>query len=495
MATERLEEIRAERLKIRRQLIEGGQVPYPSEVRRTHTLAQVTAQFTSLADEQVPLVVVGRVMALRRHGGVVFLDLKDTSGSLQLQLTRDEVRPEFFERLTLLDVGDFIQASGSATTTARGVKTLNVLEFHIISKSIRPLPTSWYGLKDHETRYRQRELDLLLNTRTRHLLLTRTRVMADLRKELETRNFLEVETPILQPLAGGATAQPFTTHHAALDVSLYLRIAPELYLKRLLVGGLEKIFEIGRNFRNEGIGREHNPEFTMLELYWAYADYEDLMQLTEDVVTALVRSYGESEELAHGEADKISFKQPWKKQRYVEVMSELVGFNILEEKDPQAYEPVFTKHSLTLPEVRTYAKMIDELYKELIRPQLLQPTILYDYPVELAPLAKQNASAPATAEMFQVVVGGIELVKAYSELNDPVEQRARFESQQAARQAGDTEAQMIDESYLRAMEYGMPPAGGLGLGIDRLVMLLTNADSLRETITFPLLRPEQPPSI
>lgn len=489
MAEERLEEIRRARLQKRQQLLEGGQRPYPSEARRTHTLAQVVEQFDELARQDGGVTVVGRITSLRPHGGLAFLDISDASGKLQLQLTKDEVAPEIFSRLDLVDSGDFIEASGSLITTARGVKTLQIKEFHIVSKSIRALPDSWYGLKDHETRYRQREVDLLLNQDMRDVFARRSTIVQWLRKYLVDNGFIEVETPMLQSIPGGTLAKPFLTHHNALDIDLYLRIAPELYLKRLIVGGYEKVFEIGRNFRNEGIDKHHNPEFTMLEFYEAYADYEDLMDRTENMISSLVKEIVQSEDVEwHGQV--ITFGKPFERVRYVDIVSERIGINILEEKDPKAYEAVFTTQGLDIPPARTYAKLVDELYKELVRPTLVQPTILYDYPVEMVPLAKTSLPDPRIAEMFQLVVAGTELVKAYTELNDPVEQRARFEEQQAAREAGDEEAHIIDESYLRAMEYGMPPVAGFGLGVDRLAMLLTNSANLRDTILFPLLKPE-----
>lgn len=490
MANDRLEEIRENRLEKRKALLDAKLVPYPSEVRRTHTVAEALGQFNALLQTKQDITLLGRLRGIRRHGGLMFLDLHDESGGIQLQITRDTIGDERFDQASnSLDIGDWVEAAGDPIESKRGIATVQVSSITIVSKAIRPLPDEWYGLKDHETRYRQREVDLLLNEHTRDVFKTRSKIITWIRNYLSTDGFIEVETPILQPIAGGATAKPFTTHHNALDIDLYLRIAPELYLKRLLVGGYEKVFEIGKNFRNEGISRQHNPEFTMLEFYWAYADYEDLMDLTNTILPKLVQDIT-GDTAIEWQEQRLTFDSPVPRKRYVDVVSEFVGFNILEEKDPEAYIAIFERENLELPETKTYAKLVDELYKEKIRPTIIQPTILYDYPAEMIPLAKQSASDPRIAEMFQLLVAGVEIVKAYTELNDPVVQRERFMEQQQAREAGDEEAQPLDEAYLRALEYGMPPAGGYGLGIDRLVMLLTNSANLRDTVLFPLLKPE-----
>lgn len=489
MPEDRLEEIRAARHAQRESLIASGKVPYPAEVRRSHTLRQIKDQFDSFLHDGVPLTVVGRVVASRRHGGVAFLDLKDGTDTLQLQLSRDDISADAFNHLENLDTGDFIEAAGKASVTLRGVQSLSVLEWHIISKSIRPLPSTWYGLKDHESRFRQREVDFLLNDSSRQTLMTRSTVISWLRHYFASEGYLEIDTPILQNIAGGAAATPFTTHHAALDIPLYLRVSAELYLKRLLVSGFEKVFEIGHYFRNEGIDRQHNPEFTMLESQWAYADYEDLMDFTDTLLEKLVRDINQSDTITW-QNESFTVAAPLKRQRYVDLLNETVGIDILHNQNPATYLEICHEHGIEPPAVRTYPKLIDELYKSLIRPKLRQPTILYDYPIELAPLAKRNATDPRVAEKFQVVVAGMEIINAYTELNDPVEQRQRFEEQAAARIAGDSEAQSIDEEYIRSQEYGMPPNAGWGLGIDRLVALLTDTPTIRDTISFPLLKPE-----
>lgn len=489
MAEERLEEIRAARLQRREDLLSQGAVPYPAEVRRSHSVAEVILQFETLQRDSAPITIVGRVVALRRHGGVVFIDVRDATGKLQLQQSR-ATAGDAFDRLDALDTGDFIEAAGKATVTARGVQTLDVAEWHIITKSIRPLPSTWFGLKDHESRFRQREVDFLLNEHAQATLVTRSRVIAWLRQYFITDGYLEIDTPILQSQAGGAAATPFTTHHKALDIPLYLRISAELYLKRLLVSGFEKVFEIGHYFRNEGIDRQHNPEFTMLESQWAYADYEDLMDFTDAILEKLVVALHDTAEITWQD-QALSFANPLPRKRYVDLVGEALGIDILHNQDPHTYLELFNERGIEIPRVTTYAKLVDELYKSLVRPTLIQPTILYDYPVELVPLAKRSANDPRIAEKFQVVVAGMEIVNAYTELNDPVEQRQRFEEQRAAREQGDDEAQSLDEEYLRAQEYGMPPNAGWGLGVDRLVAILTNSPTIRDTIAFPLLRPEQ----
>lgn len=489
MAEERLKEIRQIRLAKRQALLDQYIPPYPAEARRSASLAELEKKFYTLQSTQELVIATGRVISIRRHGGVAFVDVRDMSGQLQLQVTRGQLPEEQFVTLEHLDSGDFIQATGSMILTKREVKSVQVKEWHFLSKALRPLPVDWFGLKDHETRYRQRELDLLLNREVKTKAQQRSQIISWLRNYLVSQGFLEVETPMLQALAGGANAMPFSTHHQTLDIPLYLRIAPELYLKRLIVGGFEKVFEIGRNFRNEGIDRQHNPEFTSAELYWAYADYEDLMDFTEAMLTVLVQTMFEKTDIVWQEQE-ISFTRPWRRVRFIDLVSNYVGFDILAEKEPQAYQEVFKHKHLVLPEVQTYTGLLEGLYKAALRPSLLQPTLLYDYPIEMSPLAKQNLTNPHVAETFQLVVQGMELIKAYTELNDPVEQFRRFEEQQKALKAGDKEAHPIDTDFIRALEYGMPPTAGWGLGIDRLAMLLTNCRNIQDTILFPLLKPQ-----
>ncbi|MEK7499405.1 MAG: lysine--tRNA ligase [Patescibacteria group bacterium] len=489
MAEERLEEMRNMRLQKRETLIAAGKVPYPSEVRRTMPLIDLVTNFETHMRSETAIVLLGRIQSIRSHGSIAFVDIVDESGKIQLQFMEQQLQEKFAD-IELFDAGDFIEAIGIPNLSKRGEKTIFVSAFSMASKAIRPIPSTWFGLKDTETRSREREVDLLANPDSKDVVKKRSQVMQFVRNYLQDKGFMEVETPVLQAIAGGTLAEPFSTHHNSLDADLFLRIAPELYLKRLLVGGFEKVFEIGKNFRNEGVDKSHNPEFTMLEFYEAYADYEDLMDTAEDMISSAATKITGNYDVPWGNAT-ISFAAPFQRFSYVKLLEERTGINVLEEKNPKAYLKVFADKKITPPKNQTYTKLVDELYKEIVRPTLQNPTILYDYPVELVPLAKKNLSNPKVAEMFQLVVAGMEIVKAYTELNDPVEQRKRFEEQQESRDAGDAEAHSIDEAYLKAMEYGMPPAAGFGLGIDRLVMLLTNTPHLRDTILFPLLKSEK----
>jgi len=490
MAEERLKEIRESRLNKRRALLEQNKDPYPAEARRTHTVAQVLEGFAELQADTTPIILAGRVMAARRHGGVMFFDLVDAYGQIQLQMTEQETGQDEFALAADIDRGDFVQVTGQAIMTERGKQTILVENWHWLAKSIRPLPDKWYGLKDAEKRYRRRELDLLLNEEARTPVIVKSELVDWLRKYLKGEGFLEVETPILQPQVGGATAKPFVTHHNSLGADLFLRVAPELYLKKLLVAGLEKVFELGKNFRNEGMDRDHNPEYTFCEFYWAYADYEDLMKFTEEMVSKLVQEMrGDTKIMVRDK--EVDFVLPWKRVSFVNLFKEKYGVDVLEQKETAPYIQLLKEHNLEVPKVQTVGKLVDELYKELIRPALVQPTLLYDYPAELAPLAKGKAQDKRITEAIQLVVAGTEVVWAYSELNDPVEQKTRFEAQQRDRAQGDEEVGEVDEDYLEAMEYGMPPAAGWGMGVDRMAALLSGAASIRETAAFPLLRPEK----
>lgn len=492
MAEERLQEIRAARLKKRQEMLAAGQVPYPSEAIRTHTVAAILNEFVRLEAARETVVITGRVMSIREHGGVEFWDVRDASGTLQAQLSKEAVPAEIFTQAQLLDVGDFIQASGKMERTRRGVETLHLHEWHFLAKSIHPLPSAWHGLKDQETRFRAREIDLLLNDQGRHVLEMRSRIIRWLRHYLVEQGYLEVETPVLQALPGGAAARPFVTHHNALNQSLYLRISAELYLKRLLAAGFEKVFEIERRFRNEGMDRQHNPEFTMLESQWAWADYEDLMDFTEETLAKLFTELLGTTDVVWQDQD-LSFASPFERVRYVDLVSQRLKVDIIEERNPAVYAKIFARENLPLPATTTYYHLVDELYKELVRPTIIQPTLVYDYPAPMAPLAKRSQTDPRIAEKFQLVAAGMELNNCYTELNDPVLQRELFEEQQKERDKGNEEAQPLDEEYLRALEYGVPPNAGWSLGIDRLVMLATNSPSIRDTIAFPLLRPESTP--
>ncbi|HYI34963.1 MAG TPA: lysine--tRNA ligase [Thermoleophilaceae bacterium] len=406
--------------------------------------------------------IAGRLAARRGHGGAAFLDVVDRSGRLQVHAKRDVLGEESFERLTECDLGDLIGVDGTAFKSRRGELTLRATDWTLLAKSLRAPPEKFHGLEDVETRYRHRELDLIANEESRELFILRSRIVSAVRRWLDERGFLEVETPILQPLYGGALARPFVTHHNVLDRDLYLRIADELYLKRLIVGGLEKVYEIGKDFRNEGVSHKHNPEFTMLEWYEAHADYTQIAQELEELVSYVAGEVGYDGEL--------DFSTPWRRVTLRDAIKEESGIDIATDE---------------LPGEGTWAKRVDDLLSKHVEPKLMQPTFILDYPKELSPFAKDHRSEPGLVERFECFAGGIEFANAFSELNDPDEQRARFEAQ---REEADDESQPYDEDYVRALEHGMPPTGGIGIGIDRLVMLLSGKDSIREVVLFPAMR-------
>jgi lysyl-tRNA synthetase, class II len=424
--------------------------------------------------------VAGRLAARRGHGGAAFLDVVDRSGRIQVQAKRDVLGEESFDRLTSLDLGDLIGVDGTAFKSRRGELTLRATGWELLAKSLLAPPDKFHGLEDVETRYRRRELDLIANEEARELFITRSKVIASIRRWLDERGFLEVETPVLQPLYGGALARPFTTHHNALGRDLYLRIATELYLKRLIVGGLERVYELGKDFRNEGLSPKHNPEFTMLEWYEAYADYEDIAAELEQLVAyvaADVRYSGE-----------IDFGAPWRRVTLRDAILERTGIDVLADRDRDALVATAREKGISLDPTETWPQLVDELLSKHVEPELRDPTFVTDYPVELSPFAKDHRTEPGLVERFECFAGGMEFANAFTELNDPDEQRARFEAQRRHGAEGDEEAQPYDEDFVRALEQGMPPTGGIGVGIDRLVMLLTGSRTIREVVLFPALR-------
>ena len=450
-------------------LREQGIDPYPHEFDGVTPIAAVHEAHDGLeAGEETDAAyrVAGRLMARRGHGGAAFLDLVDRSGKLQVHAKRDVLGEDSFDTLTSLDLGDLVGVDGTAFKSRRGELSLRASAWTLLAKSLRPPPEKFHGLEDVETRYRHRELDLIANEEIRDLFMLRSRVVSALRRWLDERGFVEVETPVLQPLYGGALARPFVTHHNALDRDLYLRIADELYLKRLIVGGLERVYEIGKDFRNEGVSHKHNPEFTMLEWYEAYADYEDIAARLEELVAYVADEVGYE--------GPIDFSRPWRRLTLREAIREGTGIDIAGEAD--------------LPGEGTWAKRVDDLLSKHVEAELQNPTFILDYPKELSPFAKDHRSEPGLVERFECFAGGMEFANAFSELNDPDEQRARFEQQRADEAAGDEETQPYDEDYIRALEQGMPPTGGIGIGIDRLVMILSGRRSIREVVLFPAMR-------
>ncbi len=449
-------------------LREQGIDPFPHEFDGVVPIADVHAAHDDLeagAETDAAYRVAGRMIARRGHGGAAFLDLVDRSGKLQLQAKLDVLGGESFELLTSLDVGDLIGVDGTAFKSRRGELTLLVREWKLLAKSLREVPKEYFGVKDTETRYRHREVDLLANEETRQLFILRSKVVRAVRRWLDDRGFLEVETPILQPLYGGALARPFTTHYNALDRDFFLRIADELYLKRLIVGGLERVYEIGKDFRNEGLSPKHNPEFTMLEWYEAYADYGDIATRLEELVAFVAAEVGYD--------GPVDFSPPWRRVTLRDAIKEKTGIDIATDD---------------VPGEGTWAKRVDALLSKQVEPDLVNPTFILDYPKELSPFAKDHRSEEGLVERFECFAAGMEFANAFTELNDPDEQRARFEQQRADQAAGDEETQPFDEDYISALEHGMPPTGGIGIGIDRLVMILSGRDSIREVVLFPALR-------
>jgi len=486
---ERITQQRQEKLDRIREL---GIDPYPNHYRRSHTTFEAVAlleQKEAGQAEQDEVSVAGRIMAKRKMGKSAFFDIRDDSGKIQL-LFKDinKFEPAALALFNDLDTGDFIGVSGGMLRTRTGEPTVAVKDFTLLAKSLQPLPEKWHGLSDVEIRYRQRYLDLIANPRAKETFHIRSRVLAAVRSYLDGQGFVEVETPILLPSAGGALAQPFITHHNTLDKDLYLRIATELHLKRLIVGGFDKVYEIGRTFRNEGISTEHSPEFTMLESYEAYADYTDVMKMVEDMVSAVCYQVLGTYLVTFGE-NTINFEPPWQRLTLREAIRQYSGIDFVQYPDVIRLSSKMKEMGMEVDPQKNWAKLVDELLKTYVRPKLVQPTFVYDYPLSMSPLAKNKAGQERVVERFQPYVGGLEIGNAYSELNDPVEQRKRFEVQLQERQEGDDEERWtIDEDFLQALEYGMPPTGGLGIGIDRLVMLFTNHQSIREVILFPQLK-------
>lgn len=487
-AEDRLIEERLDKLA---RLKKAGVMPYPSVSERTHTATQFDKEFDALVHSGKSVTIVGRIRAMRRMGKAAFAKLEDGSGSTQVFLQQDTLGPAY-EIVRLLEIGDFIQVSGVAFSTKTGEATVRVEKVTVLTKAIRPLPDKFHGLKDQELRFRRRELDLVSNANIRDLFKHRANFLRYLRDFLDAQGFMEVETPVLQSLPGGTEAKPFITHHEALDIDLYLRIAPELFLKRLIVGGFEKVYEIGKVFRNEGISPQHLQEFTEMEFYWAYASYRDLMPLTEKMIAEVLKKTFGTLSFKYGDAE-IDFTPPWPRLDYYNAVKEKTGIDLEKIKDAAELREqiIARKLDVHLETNMGLGRMIDNLFKATVRPTIIQPTHLTGYPLTTSPLAKLDQERPDRVERFQVIVSGFEITNAYSELNDPQDQKQRFEEQAKLREAGDTEAHVNDEEFVQALEYGMPPTAGFGMGIDRILALATNASNVREVVFFPLLRPEK----
>ena len=492
---EELKDLFLQRKKKFEELSQEGISPYPNTFRVSHSAEEIARLYGDRKEEDFNTLterfsVAGRLMRLNHFGKAAFGHLQDRTGRVQGYFRRDRMSAKSFQVFSRLDIGDIVGVQGRLFRTRTGELTLMVEEMDLLAKSFRPLPEKWHGLTDLETRYRQRYVDLIVNPHSREVFIIRSRAVDFLRRFLTQRGFLEVETPMMQPIPGGATARPFKTHHNTLDLDLYLRVAPELYLKRLLVAGLERVFEINRNFRNEGISTQHNPEFTMLEFYQAYATYRDLMDLTEAMFSSLVMEIKGGMSLDY-QGTRIDFQSPW---RRLSILEGLIAYGELKEGDLQDREKVLAygkEMGLELKGDEPLGKIWVALFEKTAEPNLIQPTFVTEYPIEDSPLARRNDQKPEFVDRFELYISGREIANAFSELNDPLDQKARFLEQAKAKARGDEEAGLVDEDYVRALEYGMPPAAGEGIGVDRLVMLLTDSPSIRDVILFPQMRPEK----
>ncbi len=470
-----------------------GIAPYGARFLDKTSLREILEQpETASSDTPVIHGAAGRIVSLRRFGKAAFAHLQDATGRLQVYFKQAHLSAAAFDLFEKLDMGDQIGVRGPLFLTKTGERTLQVQQLTLLSKSLRPLPEKWHGLTDVELRYRMRYLDLIANPEVRDLFVRRARIIALIRQFLNARQFVEVETPMMHPIAGGAAARPFVTHHNALGLDLYLRVAPELYLKRLIVGGFERVFEINRNFRNEGISTIHNPEFTMLEFYMAYGDYHDMMSLTERMFSEIAGEISGTLHLSY-QGKRIDLTPPWLRLPYLSAIAQRHRVEVSDLADPQKAAALAKAAHLAVPEGSPLHEIWNALFEATVEPELTGPVFITDYPTAISPLAKRHADAPHLTERFELYIAGREIANAFSELNDPDDQRARFEAQVAARQAGDSEAHRMDEDYLQALEYGMPPTAGCGIGIDRLAMLFTDRSSIRDVILFPQMKPTSKP--
>ena len=485
MAT--IQELQQVRIKKLKAIERAGFLAYPARTKRTHQIKEALNKFTTLSRLKKEIVLVGRIRSIREHGGSCFIHFEDGTGRIQAYFRKNligEKAYQFF--LDYFDIGDFIELRGTLFKTKTGEKTIQVADFKMLSKSLLPLPEKWHGLQDIEERYRKRYLDLIFNSEIKEKFKIRFRIIKEIRNFLEKEGFLEVETPILQAIYGGAKAKPFKTHLNALDLDLYLRIAPELYLKRLLIAGFEKVYEIGRIFRNEGMDRAHNPEFTSLEMYWAYADYKDMMRFTESMISTIVKKIFKKKEIEY-QGKKINFEVPWQRIEFSQLFRKYTKID-LDEIHPLALEKKAKELGVKFEKGANKAEVADSIYKKYCRDKIWQPCFVIHHPVGSFPLAKSIDKSNSKLASFQIIIAGWELALGFSELNDPLEQEKRFKQQEESLKKGFKEAQRMDKDFIEALQYGMPPAAGFGLGIDRLVALLTNSHSLREVILFPLMR-------
>lgn len=482
--------VRREKLAAYREL---GLDPFGSKFERTHVAKELHDLYGDLTKEQleeksVEVTIAGRMMTKRGQGKVSFAHIQDATEQIQIYVRQDAIGKELYDDVyRSIDLGDIVGVSGTVFKTNVGELSIAVSKFDLLTKALRPLPEKYHGLKDIEQRYRQRYLDLITNKESKNVFVLRSKIIQSMRRYLDDLGFLEVETPMMHAIPGGASARPFETYHNALDIPLYMRIAIELHLKRLIVGDMEKVYEIGRVFRNEGVSTRHNPEFTMIELYEAYADFHDIMELTENLVAHVAEEVLGSTTITYGNYE-VDLTPKWKRQHMVDAVKEHTGVDFWDEVSDDEAKALAKEHDVKIEDTMTYGHIVNEFFEQKVEDKLIQPTFIYGHPVEISPLAKRNKEDGRFTDRFELFIVGREHANAFSELNDPIEQRKRFEAQMAEREQGNEEAHLMDEDFIEALEYGMPPTGGLGIGIDRLVMLLTNAPSIRDVLLFPQMR-------
>jgi lysyl-tRNA synthetase, class II len=485
-----------DQLRVRREKMstmrEKGLDPFGKRFDRTHSIKELVEQFGELEKEEletknVEVALAGRMMTKRGKGKAGFANIQDITGQIQVYVRQDTVGEESYGIFDSADLGDIVAVSGTLFKTKVGELSVKVQDFVFLTKALRPLPDKFHGLKDVEQRYRQRYLDLIMSQESKETFITRSRIIQSMRRYLDDHGYLEVETPMMHAIAGGASARPFITHHNALDMQLFMRIAIELHLKRLIVGGLEKVYEIGRVFRNEGVSTRHNPEFTMIELYEAYADYRDIMSLTENLIAHIAQEVLGTTTVQYGEYE-VDLKPEWKRLHMVDAIKEYTGVDFWKEMSVDEARNLAKEHNVEINDHMLYGHIVNEFFEQKVEEKLIQPTFIYGHPVEISPLAKKNDEDPRFTDRFELFIVAREHANAFTELNDPIDQRERFEAQLKEREQGNDEAHMMDDDFIEALEYGMPPTGGLGIGIDRIVMLLTNSPSIRDVLLFPLMR-------
>lgn len=467
---------------------EHGWKPFGHRFLFTHRAADIAAQFDELSEKETEVTMAGRVMAIRGHGKTCFMDMQDKTGRIQVYVRKDVIGEENYALIKLMDIGDTVGITGTAFRTHMGELSIKAASIEMLSKSLRPLPEKWHGLKDVETRYRQRYVDLIVNPEVRETFVKRSQIIKSVREVLDSHDFLEVETPILNTIAGGAAARPFISYHNALDMQVYMRIAPELYLKRLIVGGMDRVYEMGRVFRNEGIDNRHNPEFTSVEIYQAYADYRDMMDLTEEVVVKTAEKVLGTTTINY-EGTTIELASPWKRMSMIEAVKEYSGKDFTNVTDLEEARAIAKELNVAIEPTFGIGKIINACFEEYVEDKLVQPTFITGHPKEISPLAKSNPENPEITDRFEAYIYGREICNGFTELNDPIDQKERFLKQVEERANGDEEANMMDEDFVNALEYGLPPTGGLGIGIDRLVMFLTNSSTIRDVLFFPTMKP------